>query len=292
LKVIFKNNSVVRKALLFTCVLVFDLFGEQVSATSNSIIPDYFYTDPDSSEQNFLNSIDALFSYYKTGANASDQCGADGFDHSKETLKIVFKDISTSFSFPFKNYITSPFGPRDQIFHSGIDIKLQTGDTIRAVFDGVVRVVSVDRCGYGKLIIIKHGKGLETLYAHLSKCIIAQNTTVSAGDVIGLGGNTGRSSGSHLHFEIRHCGEPFDPFSFLNFETYALKSDTLLLSPECFSSGFNQETATCHKVRVGDTLSRIASKYHISIAKLCHMNNITPQTVLKIGKNLVLKSGS
>ncbi|HEX2955313.1 MAG TPA: M23 family metallopeptidase, partial [Chitinispirillaceae bacterium] len=157
---------------------------------------------------------------------------------------------------------------------------------------GKVRVVSVDRDGYGKLIIIKHGKGLETLYAHLSKCIITQNTVVSAGDVIALGGNTGRSSGSHLHFEIRHCGEPLDPFSFLSFETFSLKSDTLVLTPECFNSVFRQQDATCHKVRKGDTLSRIASKYRVSVAKLCRLNNITPQTVLKIGKSLVLKSGS
>jgi murein DD-endopeptidase MepM/ murein hydrolase activator NlpD len=291
LKLISENSVVIKQVLLLAYLLVFAISGEQ-SGTSKSIIPDYFYTDPDSSEQSFMNSIDELFNYYKTGSNTSEGCDGYGYDHSMDTIKIFYRDISTSFSFPFKNYITSPFGPRNEIFHSGIDIKLQTGDTVRAVLNGVVRVVSVDRGGYGKLIIIKHDRGLETLYAHLSKCIITQNTTVSAGDVIGLGGNTGHSSGSHLHFEIRHCGEPFDPFTILNFETFALKSDTLIISPECFSSGFNQNAATCHKVRQGDTLSRIASKYHISIAQLCRINNITPQTVLKIGKSLVLKSGS
>ncbi len=291
MKVITEKGVVIRQVVFFMYLLTFGAFGGQ-QGTSKSIIPDYFYTDPDSSEINFLSSIDDLFNFYKSGTNPSSGCDGYGYDHSSDTIKLLYRDFSTSFSFPFKNYITSPYGPRNQIFHSGIDIKLQTGDTVRAVFDGNVRVVTVDKGGYGKLIIINHGKGLETLYAHLSKCIINQNATVSAGDVIGLGGNTGRSSGSHLHFEIRHCGEAFDPFAILNFETFALKSDTLIVSPECFSSGFNQKTATCHKVREGDTLSRIASRYHISIAKLCRLNNITPQTVLKIGKNLVLKSGS
>lgn len=289
MKVISENSVLIKQVFLFICTLVFDVSGEQ-STTSKSIIPDYFFSDPDSSEKSFLNSIEKLFSYYKSGSSSSEGC--EGYDHSKDTIKFLYRDFSASFSFPFKNYITSPFGPREGIFHSGIDIKLQIGDTVRAVFDGEIRVVTVDKGGYGNLIIINHGRGLETLYAHLSKCIVMQNARVSAGDVIGLGGNTGRSSGSHLHFEIRHCGEPFDPFTILNFETFALMSDTLILSPECFSMGFNQETATCHKVREGDTLIRIASKYHVSITKLCHMNNITPQTVLKIGKNLVLKSGS
>ncbi len=277
-------------------VIVCAIFYAETSAQHNkkasiSIIPDYFYSAPDSTESALLKNIDELFNYYKSDSDVSAWCD-DKEMHSSDTLSVCLKNISKSFSFPFKNYITSPFGPRGNYFHSGIDIKLKTGDTIRALFDGTVRVVKVNKGGYGKVIIVKHERGFETLYAHLSKCIAVENRTVRAGDVIALGGNTGRSTGSHLHFEIRHCGEPFDPLTLLNFENYSLKCDTLVLTPDCFGTGFNTASASRHKVRKGDTLSGIASKYRLSVSRLCRLNNITPTTVLKEGKNLILRNGS
>lgn len=278
--------------LVFICGLFCtEVFAQSNKKTSKSIIPDYFYSAPDSTESDFLKNIDELFNYYKSDSDASAWCD-DKDTYGSDTLRICMKSISRSFYFPFKNYITSPFGPRGNYFHSGIDIKLQTGDTVRAVLDGTVRVVRVNRGGYGKVIIVKHDRGFETLYAHLSKCIAVQNNTVSAGDVIALGGNTGRSTGSHLHFEIRHCGEPFDPLALMNFEDYSLKCDTLVLTPECFGTGFTTASASRHKVRKGDTLSSIASKYRLSVSRLCRLNNITPTTVLKVGKNLILRNGS
>jgi murein DD-endopeptidase MepM/ murein hydrolase activator NlpD len=233
-----------------------------------------------------------VIDYYKSEDDTGGWCNGDIIRSGSDTISILIGGAANSFSFPFQNYITSPFGPRGSYFHSGIDIKLRIGDTIRAVFDGTARVATVDKGGYGKLIILRHKNGLETLYAHLSKLLINQNATVLAGDVIALGGNTGRSTGSHLHFECRHCGEPFDPLTFLNFENYALVSDTLKLTFECFGGGFNQSNAFCHRVKKGDTLSGIASKYRMSVKTLCRLNNITPQTVLKIGKNLILRNGS
>jgi murein DD-endopeptidase MepM/ murein hydrolase activator NlpD len=267
------------------------VFGQK-SIGTESIIPDYFFNDPDSSESNFLENIDKFFNYYKLDSDTDTWCKGDLIHSGSEAISIHLGEHEDAFSFPFKNYITSPFGPRGSYFHSGIDIKLRTGDTIRAVFGGTARVVTVDKGGYGKLVILRHKSGLETLYAHLSKLLISQNVSVSAGDVIALGGNTGRSSGSHLHFECRHCGEPFDPLTFLNFENYTLINDTLKLTTECFGNGFNLTNASCHKVKKGDTLSGIASKYRLSVKTLCRLNNITPQTVLKIGKNLILRNGS
>lgn len=85
--------------------------------------------------------------------------------------------------------------------HNGLDIKVYIGDTIRAAFSGKVRMVKYERRGYGKYVVIRHENGLETVYGHLSKQIVDENQYVEAGEPIGLGGNTGRSTGSHLHFE-------------------------------------------------------------------------------------------
>ena len=99
--------------------------------------------------------------------------------------------------------ITSNFGPRWGRSHDGLDIKVYIGDTIRAAFSGKVRIVRYDGGGYGNFVVIRHNNGLETLYGHMSKQLVDENQVVRAGDPIGLGGNTGRSTGSHLHFETR-----------------------------------------------------------------------------------------
>ena len=111
--------------------------------------------------------------------------------------------------------ITSNFGSRWGRQHKGLDIKVYIGDTIRAAFSGKVRIVRYEGGGYGKYIVIRHNNGLETIYGHLSKQLVEENQTVRAGEVIGLGGNTGRSTGSHLHFEIRYLGVPKNPFNYI-----------------------------------------------------------------------------
>lgn len=115
--------------------------------------------------------------------------------------------------------VTSNFGPRWGRRHQGLDIKVYVGDTIRAAFDGKVRVVACEglRKGYGYYIVIRHPNGLETLYGHLSKQLVKENQVVRAGEVIGLGGNTGRSTGSHLHFETRLLGEAINPVYMFDF---------------------------------------------------------------------------
>lgn len=119
---------------------------------------------------------------------------------------------------PSRN-VTSRFGYRAAFkrVHKGLDIKVCTGDTIVAAFDGKVRVVRYDAGGYGNYIVIRHNNGLETIYGHLSKQLVAGNEMVKAGDPIGLGGNTGRSFGSHLHFETRLAGEAINPELLFNF---------------------------------------------------------------------------
>lgn len=118
-----------------------------------------------------------------------------------------FRIDLTGFCMPTTHtIITSKCGPRWRRMHNGLDIKVYIGDTIRAAFDGRVRMVKYERRGYGKYVVIRHDNGLETIYGHLSKQIVAEDQYVKAGDPIGLGGNTGRSTGSHLHFETRFLG--------------------------------------------------------------------------------------
>lgn len=140
------------------------------------------------------------------------------------------------YSMPTKNKIvTSKYGYRKKFkrMHKGIDIKVYIGDTIYAAFDGQVRVAKYDQNGYGKYIVIRHNNGFETIYGHLSKQLVKTNDFVQAGEPIGLGGNTGRSSGSHLHFEIRFCGIAIDPAEIFNFEEQILRKFFYIFKKEC-----------------------------------------------------------
>lgn len=116
--------------------------------------------------------------------------------------------------------ITSPFGSRKDPFtkkfkqHNGIDFSGKIGTELYAVAPG--RVVSAgERSGYGHTVEIDHGLGFTTLYAHLSKIMVSRGDWVRPGTVIGLGGSSGRSTGPHLHYEIRYKGNPFNPTNFV-----------------------------------------------------------------------------
>jgi len=113
--------------------------------------------------------------------------------------------------------INSNFGRRWGRMHEGIDIKVYVGDTIRAAFDGKVRIRAYNGNGYGYYIVLRHPNGIETLYGHMSRQLVKENQMVRAGQPIGLGGNTGRSFGSHLHFEVRLCSTPINPALLFDF---------------------------------------------------------------------------
>lgn len=121
--------------------------------------------------------------------------------------------------------VTSNYGRRWRKQHEGIDVKVYTGDTIRAAFDGKVRICKYNRGGYGYYLVIRHPNGLETLYGHLSKQLVKKDQIVHAGEPIGLGGNTGKSSGSHLHFETRLLGKPINPALMFDFEHQDVTGD-------------------------------------------------------------------
>lgn len=199
----------------------------------------------------------------------------------KDTVKI---DMS-GYTHPFLGRVTSNFGMRSYRYHYGTDVKLLVGDTIRAAFDGVVRISKWGK-GYGYYVLLRHDNGLETVYGHCSKLLVSTDTYVKSGDPIALGGNTGRSTGSHLHYEIRYVGNAIKPTDVIDFETGNPKDSVLVLNAETFKyKGVVLETKF-YTVRKGDTLSGIAKKQHVSVSKICKLNNITTKTVLKIGRKL------
>lgn len=208
--------------------------------------------------------------------------------------------------------ITSNFGSRWGRMHKGLDIKVYIGDTIRAAFDGKVRIVRYEANGYGNYVVIRHHNGLETIYGHMSKHLVGENETVHAGDPIGLGGNTGRSTGSHLHFETRLCGVALNPalmFDFKNQDVtgdyYFFRKDTYnkeslaanrvrgkestdLASVNNENIGNNVEGGNVryHKVSRGETLASIARKRGTTIEQICKLNHITKTMRVKPGQIL------
>ena len=219
--------------------------------------------------------------------------------------------------------VTSHFGYRKSFRrnHYGTDIKVYVGDTIRAAFSGKIRVVDYEGKGYGRYVIIRHSNGLETLYGHMSKQLVKEDQVVKAGEPIGLGGNTGRSKGSHLHFETRFLGKFINPERLFNFEMQDVKADyyvyrangsgTLMNASGVLAASENEETITMdkeeesrefqqqkiaaqkakprtsvHKVKQGETLSSIAKKYKTSIKELCRQNGITEKSTLRVGQIL------
>ena len=189
--------------------------------------------------------------------------------------------------------ITSPFGPRWRGMHNGLDLKVNIGDTIVAAFDGKVRIVKYERRGYGKYVVIRHDNGLETVYGHLSKQLVEENQLVKAGEVIGLGGNTGRSTGSHLHFETRFLGIAINPIYMFDFpkqdivaDTYTFRKTKGVKRAGSHDTQAADGTIRYHKVKSGDTLSRIAKLRGVSVSTLCKLNRIKPTTTLRIGQVL------
>lgn len=176
--------------------------------------------------------------------------------------------------------ITDKFGyrPRRGRAHLGLDVKVKTGDTIRAAFDGKVRISRYERRGYGHYLVIRHPNGLETVYGHLSRKLVAENEIVHAGDPIGLGGSTGRSTGSHLHFETRILGNALNPALLFDFPNQKAATDFYVYQ--------KNTREVYYKVRSGDTLSGIAIKNETSVSNICKLNGITRNTVLRIGQTI------
>jgi murein DD-endopeptidase MepM/ murein hydrolase activator NlpD len=228
------------------------------------------------------------------------------------TTLVLHIETESPYTHPCQGEVTSGFGYRRSRFHYGIDINLETGDTVVAAFDGKIRISKMNK-SYGNLVVIRHNNGLETYYAHLSKLLVEPGQEVVAGQVIGLGGNTGRSYGSHLHFEVRYKGKPIDPNELIDFREKKLLSDTFCITrkhvddlgvvkkgaPSKYSKGTTtiqkspaaktsakKTAAKYHTVRSGETLTSIARKYGTTPAFIAKKNGISLKATLKVGTRI------
>lgn len=248
----------------------------------------------------------------------------DGWDnkyaHRETELPDSFRINLNHFHMPTPSrVVTSNFGTRWGHAHKGLDIKVYIGDTIRAAFTGKVRIVKYDAGGYGYYVVIRHPNGLETIYGHLSKQLVKENEDVRAGDPIALGGNTGRSTGSHLHFETRLCGVALNPAIFFDFRNQDVTADNYEFRKSTYEhdsaeatrlrgkigngsytraevvgygDGYSGESTAIsdeklyHKVAAGETLSSIAHKRGVSIDRICKLNHMARSTRVRPGQML------
>jgi len=226
-------------------------------------------------------------------------------------IRLTNEKQNKYFTCPVEGRPTSHFGPRRNRFHYGVDIGLKTGTPIKCMFDGVVRYAK--RCnGYGNLVVVRHDNGLETYYGHMSKISAKENQKVKAGDIIGLVGSTGRSSGPHLHLEIRYLGAAMDPEHFIDFTSYTLRTENEVfhITRSDFKPTYSQSSSSSRQlaksskkkskfsrnnvavasytVRKGDSLSKIAKKHGTTVAKLQKLNGMK-STKLKPGQKIKVK---
>tara|TARA_B100000700_G_scaffold40540_1_gene41100 strand:- start:741 stop:1649 length:909 start_codon:yes stop_codon:yes gene_type:complete len=207
-------------------------------------------------------------------------------DLSKMNDTAIFKFKESEFYCSPSDYLYSPFGPRRGRQHKGIDTDLDIGDTLRSAFDGKVRYTNYVS-GFGNLVIIRHFNGLETYYAHLSKILVEAGDLLKAGEVLGLGGETGNALGPHLHFEIRYKDNAFDPEKLIDVKNQCLKTTTLYLTKKDFEWKKQWKEKKYHKVKSGDTLGHIASKHNTSIKKILKINkDLKSTSILQIGQKI------
>ena len=245
------------------------------------------------------------------------------YAHRETALPDSFRIDLRDFCMPTDSRVlTSNFGARWGRQHKGLDIKVYIGDTIRAAFSGKVRVVRYEPGGYGNFVVIRHYNGLETIYGHMSKHLVKPDQEIRAGEPVGLGGNTGRSTGSHLHFETRLCGVALNPALMFDFRNQDVVGDFYTFNRSTYpresaqatrlrgvggsasaNSGEDQlyttnanskrNTAAAtrsntrfHKVQRGETLSSIARKRNTTVSAICKLNRISKNMRLRPGQIL------
>lgn len=251
-----------------------------------------------SSQSSPLDFITAAYSsktYYQTGSW--------GGQYSWGGISTTFPPLpDAECVLPATGRITSGFGYRPSFGrqHKGVDIAMAVGDTVRVALSGVITRVSCEPKGYGNYVVVSHDNGYETRYAHLSLPLVSIGEAVEAGQPIALSGNTGNSTGPHLHFETRYNGHPLDPTRFFAFnDTQRLQQSlSTLRAGEMRAEGTDLRSGEntnplgdrhTYVIRAGDNLTKISRKTGLSISRLCQLNMLDPKATLQIGRMLRLR---
>ena len=289
--------------------------GHNNKETENSLYQAPFIVDPVDDEEEEDDDLPTVFTLDDEGVEREDDIILEGFDTA--AIHLPKLDVNTiaspiiiqlcdpsrgekfTWPTPWTSRPSSHYGPRRRRFHYGLDLAQPTGEPIYAAFDGVVRISKYNK-SYGNLVIIHHANGLETYYAHMSKRHVSAGQQVKSGDVIGLCGNTGRSFGSHLHFEVRYMGNALNPENVVDCSTHDLISNRLEITSGSFrkvakggtkewsggNGGSTSGDGAWYRVREGDNLSKIARRNGITVKRLCQLNGISESKVLHPGDKL------
>ena len=207
-----------------------------------------------------------------------------------DSLPDSVKIDCSHFFLPVPGSVTSAFGPRRYRFHYGTDLRLNVGDNVVSAFSGKVRIIEYEARGYGNYIVIRHDNGLETVYGHLSAVLVNLNQKIRAGELIAYGGNTGHSTGPHLHFETRYLGNAINPATIVDFNTGLVQEKTYLLTKK--KSFYYQREAKpvyvsrYYTARKGDTMNRIAARHGMSAKALAKLNGLKLKSKIKSGMQL------
>ena len=187
--------------------------------------------------------------------------------------------------------IGSPYGIRSHRLHRGVDVNVIKNEPVVAAYPGEVTMSRYNKGGYGHYVLIKHPNGIETLYAHLSKRLLSVGDKVFPGDIVGLAGNSGRSSAAHLHFEIRFGEVNIDPTTVIDFPHWSLKPGVNNFSMKKARNEHRKIQAQLrdnnyYVVQAGDSQGDVANWFNISIESLCRINDLKPGAPLKAGQKL------
>ena len=264
-----------------------DLFEELTEVVPTAGLPSADWDVNDS--LSFIPGYD-MYCHWNTDVLFSNS-GPVRFEHDTLRLQLGYEDCDHAM--PCAGDLTSPYGMRKGRMHYGVDLDLNTGDPVVSAFAGMVRISKYNKT-FGNVVVVRHYNGLETVYAHLSKRSVVPGALIEAGDTLGAGGNTGRSYGSHLHFEVRFLDQPIDPSLVFDLTNRGLKAHTFDLHKGTFAKitaarAASKATAGSrkyHVVRGGDTLFAISRRYRVKVSDLCRINGIRESSLLSIGQRL------
>ena len=277
-KVVFSKKIFIAEDLSGT-IKLYDNGVPTFTPFDKEVITEYF----DSIKSKYMLDTMKIFNEYWSTSKLYPYKGVD-LSTMKDSIYLSLD--SNDFYCSPSDYCYSPFGPRRGRQHKGIDTDLDIGDTLRTMFSGKVRYTNYVK-GFGNLVIIRHLNGLETYYAHLDKILVVPNQSLSAGEVIGLGGETGNALGPHLHFEVRYKDNAFNPEKIIDVKNQKLKLTELILTSKDFEWKKQWRERKYHKVKSGDTLSHISKKYNTSTKTILKLNkNLSINSILQIGQKI------